>query len=53
MLLGISIVSVVTAHIASVMIEEDTESDMQRLELKIDVLTDKLDRLVRQRENLS
>jgi len=45
MLLGISIVSVVTAHIASVMIEEDTESDLLRLETKIDRLTAQLEGL--------
>lgn len=46
MLLGISIVSVITANIASVMVEEDTESDIDRLETKIDKLSRQIEQLV-------
>lgn len=46
--LGISIVSVITANIASVLVEQDTESDLARLESKIDSLTTALSELVDQ-----
>jgi len=39
MLLGISTVSVVTANIAAVLVDEETESDLAKLEAKIDRLT--------------
>jgi len=38
MMLGISIVSVITANIAAVLVDAEAESEMERLEAKIDEL---------------
>lgn len=46
--LGISIVSVITANIAPVLVEQDAETDLARLESKIDSLATTLSKLVDQ-----
>lgn len=46
MIVGISALAVITANIASVLVEEDTENDIARLESKIDNLTNEI-RLLR------
>lgn len=51
MVLGIGIVSVVTANVASALVEDDTESDLERLEEKLDSLSAKLDVLIAERGN--
>jgi len=46
MLLGVSLISVITANIASFLVEEDSTDDESELRLQLDELNEKLDQLL-------